>query len=99
MYIGENNQNSLSKIDPSFKNVKNGKANNNKKKSIHCSTLMSYNIIQFRLNKVVDLIRESENFRYVACRRISMLSLALKQRINTFRTKQSKDNAPFKPLR
>lgn len=59
---------------------------------------MSYNIIQFRLNKAVDLIRESENFRYVACRRINMVSLALKQRINTFRTTRNKDNAPFKPL-
>lgn len=52
---------------------------------------MSYNIIHFRLNKAVDLIRESENFRYVACRRRNRLSLALKQRIDTFITKQNKD--------
>lgn len=31
LYLGEKNQNSLSKINPSFKNVKNGKANDNDK--------------------------------------------------------------------
>lgn len=52
---------------------------------------MSYNIIHFRSNKAVDLTLVSENFRYVACRRRNRLSLALKQRIDTFRTKQNKD--------
>lgn len=61
------------------------------KKIIQCSILISYNIIHFRSNKAVDLTLVSENFRYVACRRRNRLSLALKQRIDTFRTKQNKD--------
>lgn len=45
------------------------------KKIIQCTYLKSYNIIHFRSNKAVDLVLVSERCRYVACRRICMLSL------------------------